>query len=314
MRPLLLALGVAGLITLAACGDDQIVQPTFGSGCVIGSLRPGQTATGVLDRSSCQVTYNWYSNNQTPYASYRVTLEKGKGYSFYLQQTPDAEGRNDVDALLTLFGKDATGASVPLAVSDDDAGGIDDHDSEFYFIAPRSGTYQLVAASYSIGQVGGYRLTMDECPVLAVLDTVGTYTDLRFRSGDCVRHDLAGNDVPSRIALIAVPADGSHRVRVEVSSEDMYPSIELGGPGFDVYSNLYDQSVFSSSSTTPAAAQVDLRGVGGSLTLAVGADQLDPAGRITVELSRTEVALSALRAAGEGALTLRRDIGRTKRR
>lgn len=314
MRPFRLTLVVAGLLALAACGNDTIVQPTFGSGCVVGSLRPGQTLTGVLDASSCQVTYNWYSNNQTPYASYRVSLEKGKGYWFYMQQAPDAEGRNGVDALLTLFGKDANGASVPLAVSDDDAGGVSGYDSEFYFIASKSGSYQLVASAYDYEDVGGYRLTMAECPVLAVLDTVGTYEDLAFRSGDCVRHDLAGGGTPSRIALIGVPAAGSDRVRVEVASVDLYPRIELGGPGFDVFENLYEESVFSSSITSPAVAQVDLQGVGGLLTMAVGSDQLDPAGRLSVELTRTPVALAALRDGGEPTLTLRRDLGRTKRR
>lgn len=314
MHHLRTVLGAAGLLLLAACGKDSIVQPPFGRGCEVGELRPGQTVTGVLDAASCQVPHNWYSFEQTPYEGYRVELEKGKGYWFHMQQAPDAQGRNGVDALLSLFGRDANGASIPLAVSDDEAEGANGHDSEFYFIAPQSGTFQLVAAGYNGSSVGGYRLTMARCPVIAVLDTIGTYEDLEYEPSDCVRHDLGNVGVTSRLVLIGVPAEGSDRVQLHVTSDDVTPRFEVGGPLFDVYRSIYEQSAFATSFGIPASATLDMHGLGGTLTLAVGAEQLDPAGRFTVHLSRGQVGLAAVREGGWPMLTRLPTLGRTKRR
>ena len=134
-----LPIALAVLAAVASCGGDSVVQPTFGSGCSTGSLRSGQTVESELNAESCSVPYHYYSGNAAAYASYQVTLQEGKGYWFYLRQVPNDAGLNDLDPVLSLFGRDENGASVPLAVSDDQGGGVDGHDSELYFVAPDPG-------------------------------------------------------------------------------------------------------------------------------------------------------------------------------
>src|SRR6478609_9230316 len=141
------ALSVAALLLATACGEDNLVEPIYGSACVTGKLSPGQTVQGSLSSASCRQTNQIYADDPVPYESWSVHLEAGKAYMFYQQQLPDPaqDGLNDVDAILTLYGKDSQGRSLPLAVSDDEGGGIDGHDSEFFFVAPKSGDFILVA-------------------------------------------------------------------------------------------------------------------------------------------------------------------------
>ncbi len=318
-RTLRASLAIATLLTLAGCGGETIVQPTFGSKCRDGALRAGETVTGAFNAESCTVPYHFYSGNATPYQAYAVTLEKGKGYWFHLQQVADSAGRNGVDALLALWGRDAYGNSVPVAASDDEGEGINGRDSEFYFIAPRTGTYNLVAAAYDIDEsyFGGYRLRMAECPVVATLDTAGTYEDLPMPTSDCVRHDMASDGYITRIVLVNVPADSFDRVDVRVESEDFEPLIEIGGPSFDVFANIHDETYFNYSAGSPAETEVYMSRVPGTLTLAIGSTAFDLAGRATITLSREQQALtSMLRSATAPAtgFTFKSKMGRTPKR
>ena len=113
------SIAFAAAAIVASCGGDSVVQPTFGSGCSAGSLRAGETVGGELGTESCSVPYHFWSGNEVSYETYRVTLTEGKGYWFYMRQVPNGDGENDLDALLTLYGRDESGASIPLAISDE---------------------------------------------------------------------------------------------------------------------------------------------------------------------------------------------------
>ncbi|HKS07672.1 MAG TPA: hypothetical protein VJR92_15325 [Gemmatimonadaceae bacterium] len=286
-RTMRFPIALAAVAVFASCGGDSTTQPTFGSGCSVGSLRSGETVEGELGAESCSIPYHFWSGNEVSYETYRVTLQEGKGYWFYMRQIPNGDGDNDLDALLTLYGRDESGATIPLAISDDDAGGIDGHDSEIFFVAPRSGTFNLVAGSYDINDVGGYRLTMRECPVVATLDTAGTYESLPFADSECVRHSIAQTGVASKIVLMAIPSDEFETLDLDVTSGDFSPRIEAGGPGFDTYDNIYDDNVYEVSSTTPATVSLVNGEVSGMVTLAVGASMFDPSGTFDVVLGRT---------------------------
>ena len=281
---------LAGLaIVAAACGGETVVNPTFGAGCSAGAISPGQVIDGVFDESSCYIDYNFWSNNRTPYTSYTVSLEKGKGYYFHLQVRPDENGLNDVDPLLFLYGKNASGASVPLAASDDDAEGATGLDSEFYFIAPRSGTFQLVTASYSESSLGGYRLRMERCPVLGTLDTAGTYQDLEFQSSNCIRRSTDAGGYTSPMVLFAVPVSLGEAITVSASGIDFDAVLEIGGPDFDVYDNLYEPHEFNSGYDSELVQIADI-GLAGTYTLAVAADQFSALGKFDVTLLRSPAA------------------------
>lgn len=297
---------IGAVAMLASCGSDTLLNPVFGANCSSGTLQAGASYTGALNAESCVAPYHFWNNNAVPYTSFDVTLEKGKGYFFQMRAIADDSGRNDLDPLLTLWGKNADGASLPLAISDDDAEGVSGYDSEFYFIAPRSGTFQLVTSGYNLGDAGGFRVSMQRCPVVGGrMDSAGTYANIDFAASNCVRSSL-DDQFTTRIVLLAIPVDSGEIVDVYVDSDDFTPAVELGGPGFDVFDDIYyDDNDFSSSYGYPASVSYAADG-GGVLTLAVGATSFDPAGRFSVTISRPGVTLRAPASLGSlGQMSLR---------
>lgn len=278
------AIGTALLLAIAACGSDTIVTPTFGSACNVGSLATGQVKHSRFTPGSCLQTYNFWSEGRIPYESWTVQLTAGKGYMFYEAQEPDAanDSLNDVDALLTLWGTNASGVSVPLAISDDDGDGIDGHDSQIWFIAPVSGTFQLVAASYWGDEFGGYRIEAHECPVIATLDTAGTY-DLTLPDSPCVRVSPNGNSTDtSKVAMIAIPAGPGDQVTTTISSSAFTPTWEMFGPGFDTYANIYDATQSDGNYGSGNSTSLSLAELGGTSTLAIGSTTVDSTGAFSV--------------------------------
>jgi hypothetical protein len=282
------ALSVAALLLATACSEDNLVEPIFGSACVQGTLSPGETVQGSLSSASCRQTNHIYSDDPAPYESWSVHLEAGKAYMFYQQQVPDPtqEGRNDVDALLTLYGKDDQGRSLPLVVSDDDGGGVDGHDSEFFFIAPRTGDYVLVAAAYDWEQFGGYRLSMKRCPVLGVLDTIGTYTFPSATGSSCIRH-MAPHGGLSVYSFLSIDADSFETITVGLEHDASDAVIEMFGPGFDTFANLYDEVSYEYSWGNGFNTYLSMDEIPGTITVALGTTFLDMGGTYTVTLDRT---------------------------
>jgi hypothetical protein len=311
----LTALGLAALAFTTACGSDNLLEPTFGAGCLKGSISPGQSIDGSLSSASCRMTYHFYVDDVIPYESYAVHLDAGKAYMFYEQQIPDPDqdGLNEVDATLTLWGKDDQGRSVPLAVSDDEAGGVDGHDSEFFFVAPRSGDFVLVAGAYDWEDFGGYRLSMRSCPVLGVVDTAGTY-EFTSPSSSCVRHDNTTAGVPMTYSFLSVKADSFETVSVSIAHSASTAYYELFGPDFDTYANIYAESD-ASDSYADNSADVTMSEIPGLVTIGVGTSDFDAGGTYTVTLGRAFFAPPAPAQTPwlDGRLTLKAPHGKKAR-
>lgn len=294
------SLGLAALLSVTAACDDTVVQPTFGAGCSVGSLSAGADVLGQFKREACVIDYEGYSGNTVNYVSYEVSLTRGKGYHFFASLIPQGSEAASGSTILTLWGRNAQGQSVPLAMSAGDAGGPLGA-SEVFFIAPRSGTFRLVVSNYEISDVGDYRVTMNECPVLGTLDTAGTYT-FTHRGSSCVRRNLGYFGVTSEVVLVGIKPQANLEHQAMVSSDAFTPYFEMGGPGFDTFGYFglgvgYDSEWGSGNyvfGTVPADTA-------GTLTLVVGSDILDPRGQFRVNLLRIGATLmdspAALRAA-----------------
>lgn len=307
-------LSLALVSTLAACGEDTLLNPNFGAGCLRGSLSAGQTVEGAFSENSCRQEYHFFAEGAVPYEGWTVHLTAGQAYMITLQKQadPDQEGLNNVDPLLTLWGKDRNGTDRPLAVSDDDGGGFDGLDSEFWFVAPRSGTYTLVASSLGWDEFGGYRLSMQSCPVLGTLDTTGTYT---FPSpiSPCVRHaNPTDTDRPLMYSFLRVPMDSVEDVSVSIEHDNSYPVWELGGLDFDTNAEIYEESDNSYNDGNGSTNYFSTYDVGGMVTAAVGTYAFGAPGVYTVEFDRSGSGSTAPRPPADGRLTVRSAFGGKK--
>jgi hypothetical protein len=135
----------AAVALVVACGSDTITSPDLGSTCRAGTLSPGDTAIVTFTKSSCFMESDFWSFGHAPYTSYAVHLTQGHAYMVRFDSIPNTiDTTTDMDARLTLWTVNADGAAIPLAASDDDAGTLN---SVLWFVAPMSGTFELVASS-----------------------------------------------------------------------------------------------------------------------------------------------------------------------
>jgi hypothetical protein len=298
--PLALALLVAG-----ACGGDGLAT-MFGQGCNAGLLRPGEAVYGSFTPESCVDPYHFYSENAVPYEAYTVQLVAGRAYMFHMAQISDpVTGLDAVDPMLALWGRNSDGATIPLAFADDNAGGTDSHDSEIFFVAPSSGIYQLVAYSYDDDDLGGYRVTANECPVLAALDTAGTY-NFALRSSRCYRHDAGGASDPVPYVFFSLRAEPDEDIALTVTTTAFTPTGELFGPGFDTNANLYSETASTTLYGSGNPATLYMYDVGGRVTIGLGGTQRQTSGAFTLILGRTPAPTPPPRVAeAERTLTLK---------
>lgn len=320
MRSILSQLGRAALlggVALAlACGSDTIVDPILGSGCNVGSLHAGDTVVSSFGDASCAFANYYWSDNRVPYESYTVSLTKGKAYMFTESNVPDPDqgGVDNVDAQLTLWGKNKDGINVPLAASDDEARGDSGLNSVIFFVAPQSGTFQLVATSYYWPGFGGYELTMNECPVLAVLDTAGTYA-LNLQPSPCRRVNAAANAADTSLYnFVSFHADSFETIHSIVTSAAFTPDWEMFGPGMDFDENLYEFSHANRATTSGANISITLDEVGGLVTIGVGGNNQQTTGAFTIQLTRAFLAPPAPSHRFPGQFALKPFPGRIKER
>lgn len=277
-------MAATALFLLASCGEDTIVSPVFGSECQAGSLAPGDTVLGQFTPSSCFMDFDFWSYEHAPFVGYSVHLTQGHAYMIRLDSLPDTT-YNFFDSRLTLWTKNADGSSIPLALSDDDAGF---HNSVLWFVAPVSGTFELVAASYWYGGLGNYRLTMNECPVLGALDTAGTY-NFTLGPSPCVSPNAGDNNVDTAAySFLTLQADAGEGIDASVTTSAFPPVWAAFGPGFDVFSNVYQDSRADYNKGSGNDVSFTMGNVGGQVTLAVGATTVDStAGAFSITLGRT---------------------------
>jgi len=289
-RALRAALGLAvPMLFAASCANDSL-SPAFGAGCSGGTLQPGDTLTAAFTASSCVLDQDFYSSDRVPYQSYTVHLTKGKGYAFYLRAVPDsAHGNADgVDSRLTLWTRNDAGSPIPLAVSDDEGDGTN---SEIWFVSPVDGAFSLVASSYDFDEFGGYELSMNECPVLGGLDTAGTY-QFTLPASPCQLHSVAGRaSDTSAIAFVTLNAAPGENIKTTVTTANFPPAWQQGGPGFDMWANIYGESNYASARGSGTTASFTLGEVGGQVAVAVGATTIDSTGGgFSITLARTPAA------------------------
>ncbi|MCC7004112.1 MAG: hypothetical protein IT357_18300 [Gemmatimonadaceae bacterium] len=249
-----------------ACAKDSVVDPLMGAGCDVGALRPGVTR-GALNESSCILSFNPWSEDRSAYAAHPLSVREGRAYMLTLSAAPDPDryGRNDVDPILLVYGRAATGLNT-LVAADDDAGR--GRSSELFFIAPRGGTHRVIATTYGDtfdgDYLGGYALTLRECPVLSLNPDTGT-TRFTLPESECQRRD---DNYDIEYSFIRIPVAPYERITVTTTGTGFTPRWEAFGPDMDTHANLdgYAWSITGNAPTT-----MGLGDRGGSITLAVGA-------------------------------------------
>jgi hypothetical protein len=223
----LMVLGVA-----LGCGSDPTSVASANpdpSSCGKGSISPGDVKTGTLSASSCLRFDHVYLNDSTFFDSYSFKAEKGKGYSFRL----DRATGTDLDPFLEMVTIDPnTGDEALLAISDDE-GQLGN--SQFYFIAPVSGTFYIRAGAYDREDLGGYTLTAKSCdsPIPEITGTLAASAQT-LSTSDCVLANPEFVDDSSYVKLFSVHIGPNETKTITVTSTDFPPAFQVFGPAWGV--------------------------------------------------------------------------------
>ncbi|HEV7703552.1 MAG TPA: hypothetical protein VGO46_04630 [Gemmatimonadaceae bacterium] len=223
----LMVLGVA-----LGCGNDPTSVSSANpdpSSCGKGSISPGDVKTGTLSSASCLRYDHVYLNDSSVFDSYSFKADKGKGYSFRLDRATGA----DLDPFMELVTVDPnTGDEELLAISDDEGA---QGNSQFYFIAPVSGTFYLRAGAYDRADVGGYTLTAKSCdsPIPEITGTLIASTQT-LSAADCVLAQPEFVDDSSYVKLFSVHVGPNETKTITVTSTDFPPAFQVFGPAWGV--------------------------------------------------------------------------------
>lgn len=242
--------------------------------CAVGTLAVGQAIDSVMPGPGCDQ------------GEFKITLTAGQAYFLRETHHPDP-AHHDVDlvdpvlSLWQAFDERPVRAdrSAHLAFSDDEGGQLN---SELFFTAPASGSYRALASSFARVGFGGYRVTLEGCPVIAATADTGaqTYTLPAIPAGACLRHPL-GREVGYR--FLSIPVTAGQLLTVTVTSNDFTPVWETflnwnpyeSGEGPAVGNGLIRHIVVSAD---------------GVATIAIGGETSAAAGQFTVTLIHTGAA------------------------
>lgn len=292
-RPALV--GALLLTAVAACAGDRILTPTFGAACERGTLRPGRTVLGILNEDSCADAYNFYSGTRSAYESHRLDVNAGQAYFVRMSPRPDPDrnGRDGLSPVLAVFARGDGGTSAPRSVSDESDG--DDRDAELFFVAPKRETLQVVTSSFDAiteyDYLGGYRLTVETCPVLGAVADTGT-TTFTLQPSRCVRGttsrvEYQGDTIAYN--FITIKANPWETLRITANGSDFTPAMEMFGPRGDTYGRLTNDAQYDRIIGEGTRA-FNFYADGGTLTVAIAASRITgPSRQFTLRVTRAPV-------------------------
>lgn len=233
----LMALGTFAL----GCGNDHTTASTSANpdaeSCSKGSISAGDVKTGTLNGASCRHYDHFYAEDTIPFDSYSFRADKGKGYLFTLDAADRTSGWDAFLELVTV--NPNTGEEQLLAISDDEGGAVNGDGgqlfSQFYFIAPASGTYYLRAAGLDLPDTSAYLLTAKSCdsPIPQITGTLAPSTQT-LSSSDCVLAQPAFVNDSSNVKLFSLHLGANETKTITVTSTDFPPGFQVYGPAWGV--------------------------------------------------------------------------------
>lgn len=237
----------------AACGGDSVLAPPDGTRCTAGSLRVGGTVSGELRADGCQLWSDYESTLRTA-ESWTLRTAKDKVYIVRLKPIAVNGGDNLLDANVWVYGRNEAGDAVLLTAQDGTYANPDGPGGpavETVIPSREAMTLSVRVAADADDAVGGYELSVSECPLRSV--QLGVPADVITLDASCTMFTYGGLS-PSPVAFLSYEGEAGvdYSFAATRSSGTANYRMSVRGPNVDFGCYTDDcQNAIANSGSSP---------------------------------------------------------------
>ena len=170
------AWGLAALcvLTVAACGGDDLLAPPDGTACTVGSIAPGDSADGQIAGSSCKV-WSDYNYKRTVAESWTLNAKAHTAYVVRVYHRADTAGFDNWQGDVWLYARNAAGDAEwaggwysSFGANNANGG----QNEELVFASAKAQTVSIRVEANTPADTGLYTIVVEACAAPALQDGV----------------------------------------------------------------------------------------------------------------------------------------------
>ena len=303
-----LAVVALSTASLASCGGDDVLGPPDGAACTAGSIAPGDSVTGAVTSTSCEV-FDISNYVLTSAESWTLHMAKNTAYVVRLRHQAATGVADNWQGDLQVYGRNAQGDINFLTGWWDSFGatnGNGGQNEELFLASPTDRTVSLRISAATKADTGAYSLVVRSCPMVALTAPADTVSiDL---TAGC--EALTIDALPTRLSFWTFLADSSVQdtTKIDRTAGTGSFSARVASPAFDV-NNWTDDYTSSNSGFATTASLTLTPNVPGPVAgyLAVRSDS---AATVSLSIGATAPATAPALAPVSSGRNIRRHQGR----
>ena len=204
MRRSFAAVALGACALLAACGDDETLAPPDGVKCTAGAIAAGDTLQGEIAAEGCEL-WSDYLYGLRVAESWTLRTAKDKVYIVRVRPAVVNGSVNTLDGFTEVYGRNADGDPIILTYQENTYANPSGGGPAMETIIPSRAamTLSIRVSANDVGDVGGYEITVDECPLRPV--PVGTTSAAVVLDASCTLRSL-GAPSPAPVAFFSYEA------------------------------------------------------------------------------------------------------------
>jgi hypothetical protein len=225
---------VSVALVAVACSERGVLGPPDVNNCTAGTLRPSaaapDTVVSVIDDSRC-LRYSSLTLREVYGESWTLELQPATAYVIRLLPAETTPGIVPLNGLLSAVARNAQGdpglVSLGLPHKDVDAGNV-----EMIITSATRRTIAVRVEGQEVGDLGPYRLTIEQCPVVDLpLDSV--LANVRTTQS-CLSRSWAGGTRRLTFASAALARRGEHTFEFDRTAGAASVRSVVAGPDLDL--------------------------------------------------------------------------------
>lgn len=285
------SLSAALCLTMALAGcDGGAMAPADGPACTVGTIAPQDSASGVVNASSCEV-FDPDSYQLTFAQSWTLQVQANTAYIVRLRQGAGFDPQGHFNGNLEAYGRNGQGDPSLLtgwwrAFGDPNPNG--GRDMEMFLTPDQTRTLSIRVSSYSKADTGAYSLVVEPCRITTFDASAAPHDNIDLGRGCRAESVDFANGAPMKVSFFSFPTAGNVTDSVVIDRTQGAGSFfsYVGGPGLDLDCWGGDCSSDGGNSFDTAAQYRIFPDLPGRLTILAGV-RADSAATVSIRVVTT---------------------------